>query len=370
MTFFGKAAIVFFAIAALFVALLLVSPQLLWNTMLTVDRIHYELTSDDTPAAERLKKAETRLTKNPDDADAWYEKGLALDSKATREDALAAAEHAIALDPAQKKYHWLKCYIVERLYEPADALAILEEHSGKFPKQSEPWFSMYFVYSKTGDYEKSLACQKKLIELEPDRPDNYGFVASSMLYGGDIEESLPYIDKALELMGDVPFYKLHDRALCAMFTSQKAHTLSLLGRHEEALNLVSQARRLNPNDGFYITPLVYSSVALGNTEKAVYEVEHQPFKSTDENRLLAYSLLHRDGVEDRTAAKQILESTLNEANEKDSVLIYALLGERDRALELMEKVCADNPHMKQGYRLAPELEGLRDDPRFVAITGS
>ncbi len=368
-TTFTLLAILVAIVALLIVTMIAAGPSFRWNAMLTIQNAYDDFKRDNTSSSKRLKEAEARLINNPDDAEAWFEKGLALKNKATRNEALAAADRAIALVPEQEKYHWLKCFSAFSLYEPAEALAILEEHASKFPRRTEPWSWMYFVYNKMDNYEKSVMCKQRVAEIEPNA-GNYGFLASTMLSGGEVEESLPYFDKALKLMGDVSFYKIQDRVLCAIFSSDKARVLSLLGKHKEALELVEQAKMLNPNDTFHITPQVYANVALGHQDKAVYAAEHVHFHGPSENRILAYALLSRNEPGDLDRARNILQRELNRVTGKDAVDIYALLDYREKTFELMAEAIASNPHMKEYFRLSPEFENLRDDPRFALLTGA
>jgi hypothetical protein len=51
----------------------------------------------------------------------------------------------------------------------------------------------------------------------------------------------------------------------------------------------------------------------------------------------------------------------------DFAIVYAGLGNRDQALEWLEKAHADKNHQVTLINIVPEFESLRSDPRFERL---
>jgi hypothetical protein len=57
----------------------------------------------------------------------------------------------------------------------------------------------------------------------------------------------------------------------------------------------------------------------------------------------------------------------HEASASSLAVIYAALGDKDRAFEALERVAVVEPHHVGRILLQPEIAGLRDDPRLVVL---
>jgi hypothetical protein len=69
-----------------------------------------------------------------------------------------------------------------------------------------------------------------------------------------------------------------------------------------------------------------------------------------------------------TEARKILQNLMEQSKQKlgtyKVALVYAGLGDRDRAFEWLEKACKAHDKGMIGLKVDPPLDPLRSDPRF------
>jgi tetratricopeptide (TPR) repeat protein len=160
--------------------------------------------------------------------------------------------------------------------------------------------------------------------------------------------------------------------------------LSGLARLEEiearlsdlGLGVRDLARVRNERASALVTLAVNANVKQGDTEKALRYFEQAfELRQDDFMRVLLACYRARDGKAEE--AREILaEVTPTRALYYNLACTYALLGERERALELLEKELGLNhrgtlslERQKEWARADPDLESLRDDPRFLWLVG-
>lgn len=185
-----------------------------------------------------------------------------------------------------------------------------------------------------------------------------------------------------------------------------AHLLSSLGRHEQALEQVRQARELDPLSplintlearfllvagqpeaarqrvehvlqlapGFWIALLTRASMALeeGDMEAAVADAEAAVARSSGATPALAtLGAVHvRAGRPEE--ARALLASL--QAKSADTyvpagamAILHNALGERERALDLLERAVAERDLRLTFLKVERGWDNLREDPRFIAI---
>ena len=166
----------------------------------------------------------------------WLARGKALYDLKRFEEALAACEQALHMDPDYAYAHsgkGLALYYLER-YE--EALVACERALNLDPNNA-------FAYSGKGAaqwglkrYEEALVACEHALHLDPNNPHTYNYKGNSLYYLQRDEEALVAYEHALRLD---PNY--------AVAYNNKGLTLSYLQRDEEALLAYEHALRLDPN---------------------------------------------------------------------------------------------------------------------------
>ncbi len=147
--------------------------------------------------AELIQQVQERLQANPDDADAWFQLGLAWQRRADassasapafRDSARVAYEALLERDPENVKglvHHGL---VLEDLQQPDDALSAYKKAIALAPDDPHAYVNLgaleYFQFKRTFEAKEALT---KALELEPNSPDahfNLGVLfADANLFG-------------------------------------------------------------------------------------------------------------------------------------------------------------------------------------------
>jgi serine/threonine protein kinase/cytochrome c-type biogenesis protein CcmH/NrfG len=177
-------------------------------------------------------------------------------------------------------------------------------------------------------------------------------------------------------------------SLTQIYTSYSISTLQPLGKHDEALRLLQVALQNDPLSLDVQREIGQVQLLAGRYEEAIetlqraYAVEPDfPFVSfylaralMITGRLADASLLERAGAVCRahayTMTGQRAEAEKLAAamdNPYAEAMVYAFMGDKERTFEALERVATSAPHRLGRLLMAPELAGLRGNPRVVAL---
>jgi TolB-like protein/tetratricopeptide (TPR) repeat protein len=183
-------------------------------------------------------------------------------------------------------------------------------------------------------YEDAFVQFEAGIRINPNLYDACYYYGRACFASGAIERSAELFGRAAELNPE----DFQSRFLMGQ-------SLSMLGRHEEAqranrdsLARAERALALNPDDGRVL--------ALGS------------------------GALQYDGQVERARqwAQRALEVDANDMNALlNAACLHAKLGEKERALELLERACGRGWGKRDWIENDPDYDRLRDDPRFQAL---
>jgi len=196
----------------------------------------------------------------------------------------------------------------------------------------------------TIDSLKRLAQQ---VKARPNDAELRAALAKALRYTGLLQESLAEFEKA--------------RQLDPTMITSVAHTWFMLGEYDRSLASVER-------DIFYLRPLVLVMLGLEDEAKRVlsdamksdpdpqYRAYHQALLGTLEgNRELAFRGMDKIASHNRDPEAWFYQTRS-----------YARLGERERALDLLERVSRSFFPIYT-FEHDPWLEPLRDSPRFAEI---
>ncbi len=204
------------------------------------------------------------------------------------------------------------------------------------PDLAEAHAARGFALWQNGRLPEAISEFEKAVALDPRQFEARYFHGRARFQEGDFEEAARLFGEALDVREDYQ---------AAFF---RAQALEALGREEEAraaygraLEVVDRHLELNPDDPRAAT---VRAVALCRTGRP---------------------------VEGLAAAERALAVDAEDMGVRYNVAcLYSLEGENERALDLLEQVARSGFGAREWFARDPDLDPLRDDPRFARILGS
>lgn len=147
---------------------------------------------------------------DPDDPLTLVTLGQSLMAERRDEEAVAALERAVSLQPDLRDARYALAQALTRVSRRADA----ERHLAEFERQRaaavareqraldiEALRNEAAMHSAAGRHRQAIDAWKKVIALEPEGPQNYRDLAEALVRAGALQDSLQYFVKTAELNG-------------------------------------------------------------------------------------------------------------------------------------------------------------------------
>jgi serine/threonine-protein kinase len=224
-------------------------------------------------------------------------------------------ERALEIDPMLAEAHVAKAYMHALALRWADA-----EGSFRHAIKLDPTITAVygdFVLSTLepwGRLDESIATLQAALETDPLSLDLRNVLSRIQLSAGQFDAALANCQRVVAEDPDFPFAEEY----CA-------RALAAKGRTEEALTLFNKRPQYNEHGIGYI-----------------------------------YAITGRRAEAEMLAAR-------NAHLPNRQALIYAGLGDKDRAFEALERLAVQNPRRAGAYLSYPELRSLRNDPRIHTL---
>lgn len=203
---------------------------------------------------------------------------------------------------------------------------------------------------------------KRAIRLNPNYARAHDGYAHCLLAMGRTEESLAECNLALE------------REPFDLEINQHLGWYYLFARqYDQAIEQLKKTLEMGPD--FY-RARVLLGIAYG--QKGAFSQAIGEFlqaRLLEETPVLLGFLGYAYGMAGDEKALEVLGELLEESKQSyvppySLVLVHLGLGRRDEALEWLQRACVEHGHWRGWLELTPELDSLRTDPRFIAITQS
>jgi TolB-like protein/DNA-binding winged helix-turn-helix (wHTH) protein/tetratricopeptide (TPR) repeat protein len=245
-----------------------------------------------------------------------------LDPKEANAKAKAAAQNALRLD--------------ETLPEAHVVLALIKQHE---------W-----------DWAGAEREHRRALELNPSLIEAHNRYSDYLSIMERHSEALAEIKRAQEL-----------DPLRTGLRLREAWFLSLARRYDEALELMEQTFKAEPPDAGAHRMLGFMYEGKGMYQEAVAEHEKANSVEGETTGNLCYLAWALAGAGRRSEAQAILEklnATKEYVSPAELAALYALLGDKERAIAVLEKAFAAHDLQLQYLKIATQYDSLRSDPRF------
>jgi len=201
------------------------------------------------------------------------------------------------------------------------------------------WYSIYLAVA--GRFTEAIAEMEKARELDPFSIIINVELGCPYLYSKQYDRAIEYFQKGLEMDSDFPFAHF---ALAEAY-DQTGRYEQALAEHEKALELARRGQAIDLGGGD--APRAW--YALTGPLQNAYKQLRGPNYWQD--RLVSATKLYDDG---RATASAVAG-------------IYAILGDKEQAVDWLEKAYEQSDDFLVFLNIQPQFENLRSGPRFRAL---
>jgi TolB-like protein/DNA-binding winged helix-turn-helix (wHTH) protein/Tfp pilus assembly protein PilF len=199
---------------------------------------------------------------------------------------------------------------------------------------------------------------KRAIELNPNYPNAHHFYALYLAAMGRSDEGIAEIKRAQELEPFSLF--IHANVGGILYQAR---------RYDEAISQLKSVLEMNPGFDHARSVLGYAYLQKGMYEQAIAEFEKRTTPATggygDLGQAYGSSGKRREALKE--VSKLLELSKHRYVAPYNLALIYASLGDKDNALEWLERAYEDRSTLLIWIRVDPRLDSLRSEPRFKAV---
>ena len=276
-----------------------------------------------SPEAERLLSKVVEWL--PDESNAWYNFGATLYRARKLDQAIAAYERAIELDPKYTPPHNGLGNAYRELGRDKDAIAAYGRAIELDPKFAHPHYGLGNVYRVLGLNEDAIAAYGRAVELDPKFAHPHNGLGNVYRTLSRNEDAIAAYERAIEL--DPKFAAPH---------SGLGIVYQLSEQYEKAEEAFRKAVELDPQSGMCCSSLVGFLRKLGREAEAAEKIK------------ITRELIAKEDAYNRACFE-------------------AICGSADEALALLKTALEKRGSPLEWVERDPDLDSLRGDPRFVAL---
>jgi tetratricopeptide (TPR) repeat protein len=284
--------------------------------------------ADDHQACRGLNRDEAvaacsrLIARNPKDADAYNNRGLAHSARGEYDRGIADFDRAIQLDPKLAAAYNNRANAYRSKSDYDHAVADYSQAMRLDPKNAIAYDGRGNALSREGKYDRAISDFDQAMRLDPKDAvayDGRGFVHSGK---GEYDRAIADFDEAIRL----------DPQLADAYYG-RAYAYSSRGEYDRAIVDYDEAIRLDPQDSVSYNGRGSAYGRKGEHDRAI----------ADFDRAIALDPNFADAFSDRGLA-------------------YAGKGDFDRATHDLNKAIALNPRRARGYANLAAVDQMRGDP--------
>jgi tetratricopeptide (TPR) repeat protein len=331
---------------------------------------------------EALDSFDSSINLNPDNAEAYMLRGVALVNLVRYDESLTSLYKAIQLKYDLPQSHRLIGQVLINLGRYEESLISLKKAIQLNPDDNEAHRLIAATLVNLRHYEESLISLEKVIQLYPDDDEFHILRGIAFINLGKYQEALIDIDIAIKLnlnhlshsLRGVALVKLDryqesiislDKAIQFESTDSQSHkfkgiALFYLSHYQEALISINQSIELNPNDieshtfkGYILLNMELYQEAIDSSNKAI-EISPDNVQASALKGNVLFNLTHyKEAISSCNEAISIQSSDSNAWNVK--ALCLSLVFDYLEAIAAIDR--------------AIELENNEDKSNFIANKG-
>jgi tetratricopeptide (TPR) repeat protein len=203
---------------------------------------------------EALQVFDKAVQLKPDDPTLWSELGKRLVDAERSSDALLCFHHALTLDPDNGEAAYQAGHLLHGL-ERFDEALISFDRSAERQGDHAPTFAMRgLVLAKLKRFDEAIRDYEQAIRLDPNNVEACSNLGNALRALGQPEEALSWYDRSLAVAPTIAN------------ATNRAMTLTELGRFEEALAAFEQAATIDPNHPLLVWNFALLKLWLGDFE--------------------------------------------------------------------------------------------------------
>jgi eukaryotic-like serine/threonine-protein kinase len=321
-----------------------------------------------------------------------------LDKPDILEDARRDLDAAESLSPDSSAVRLAAGLLKETEGQYEEALDDYRRVLDREPQNVDALRSIAEVYDKLKMPSQAIAAYQKAIQLDPENYAGYHGLGVFYYYHGDYSQAAEQFQKAIERApGLFDEYTNLGAALDdsgrdaeaerALLTSLRLHetprALNSMGamrayqkRDEEAVGYYKRAVAMDPTNYIYLVNLADSERRLGRLRDAdaaystamdiaLSALEQDPRKGSHRGFIAYIKARLGDRKRAESEIAQALQMSKGETKViRNAVLTYEVLGERDRAIQVLSGA---KPELLQELAHQPDLSDFRRDSRFKQL---
>jgi tetratricopeptide (TPR) repeat protein len=289
-------------------------------------------------------------------------------TEASLTNAMQYFTHALQLDPSYALaycgladcYGWVGGALLSGKEAWAKEKELAQKALALDPNLADAHLSLGIALASAFDWNGGEQEIKRALELNPKLALAYDQLAWVQMQFGRFDEAIRNKQKAIEL-----------DPLSLMFNSALGGVLATARRYDEAMAQLRKTLELDPNYANAHTGLGWCSVRKGDTTGAIAEFQKamalDPHAYSEGTLAYAYA---RAG--DRTKAEQMLRDWVGLAKQRyispgPRVYLHLGLGEKDKALDWLEKCYEEQDGYCWGLKVYPDFDPVRTEPRFQVL---
>ncbi|HWN99299.1 MAG TPA: tetratricopeptide repeat protein [Blastocatellia bacterium] len=326
----------------------------------------YEATLEREWVDRAIAASDSALRLDPRQAQVHISLGIIHHGTGKMGKAIEEFERAIELQPMSDAAHrWLgRCYTQEGDMERA--IAYFDKSIQLRPGYWENYSRLGFCYYTFGHYVEAAEQYRRMITIQPDNYLGYDNLGAMYIYLGHYEDAVTMQQRAIEIY---PNHRSYSNQGTAYF---------FLGRYEEAIAAYNTAISLNPRDDLYYGNLgdAYSRVGREQDAHEQFRLasdllkEHLRINQDDAQLLgrlaICQAKLRLQPEARASVSRAISLEPRNTTLMYQKAVVYALIGENERALEYLSEALAHGYSRSEAER-DPDLEALRGRIEYKAL---
>jgi tetratricopeptide (TPR) repeat protein len=278
--------------------------------------------------------------------------------------AMEQVQQAIRLEPHSAEAYAALAEIEKAQGRTAESFAALEKAIDLAPEDSRWPLKLGSYQFQAGNLQEAAVQFNRTIALTPDNPDAYFDLGVVDMQRNRLSEARANLERSSQLEPNFDTYKS-----LGVLSALEGNFTDAVSRYKQAIDLNPMSYETWGNLGSaYLWGELGHEKADEAYRKAIQLAEAERQKTPNDPELLVELADWYSSVGDKSRSSVLLRQSLALSNDSPYIAYragetYELLGQREKAIELISKALAQG-YDATAFQRSPELAALRSDPGF------